>query len=76
MGRVQIFIVLTWAYNPEKKRIVVKVMETFSNRADAVQYVRINKIPGDNSTKWEVHSSIVELTNKFDFARDIKPNMN
>lgn len=75
MGTIQLFIVVVWGYDPDKKRVVVKIPQVFSSKADAVNFVRLNKIPNDNSTKWEVHTSTVELTENFNFARDIRPNI-
>ncbi len=74
MGEMQCHAVVVWGYSEEKKRIVVKVPRIFSAKNDALTFVRMNKVNTDTNTKWEVHTTVAEITQNFSFARDVPPN--
>lgn len=74
MGEQQAFGVIVWGYDQEKKKIAVKLPRIFTSKADAVNFVRLNKDPSNANTKWEIHTTIAELKDNFSFSRDVPPN--
>lgn len=74
MGEQQVYAVAVWGYSQAKKGIEVKIPRIFSSKADAINFVRLNKDPTDKTTRWEIHTTIAELKDSFSFARDVPPN--
>lgn len=74
MGEQQVFAVIVWGYSDKLKRVEVKVPHIFSSKAEAMNFVRLNKDPSDKSIRWEIHTTIADLKESFSFSRDVPPN--
>lgn len=73
MVNQQVHVVVVLGMDPQTKSIKVHVPQVFSSKADAVAFVKVNKVPGEQK-KWEIHTTVADLIAPFSFARDVPPN--
>lgn len=73
MKAQQVFVVVNWMYDQTANRLRVSVPVVFTNKRMAMEYVAANKIPNDPK-QWEVHTTVGQIGNAFNFSTDITPN--
>lgn len=74
MGDKQVFAAVVWGYDEKTKTIKVKIPHIFTSKPDCAEFIRLNKDPQDKSVKWELHSTMATIKDRFYFPSDVVPN--